>query len=71
MCHVYESCTGGTCNCQRMTKTLITHNDKYLIIRHALKSKEVGSSNEVFEKYQANLNMVSVEAAERSLDLGM
>ena len=49
----------------------ITRYDKYLIIRHDLKSKEVGSSNGAFEKYQANLNMVYVEAAERSLEVGM
>ena len=49
----------------------MTHNDKYLIIRCALKSKKVSSSNWVFEKYQANWNMISVEAAERSLDVGI
>ena len=32
----------------------ITHNDKYLTIRHTLESKEV-SSNVFFDKYEANL----------------
>ena len=70
-CHVYESYIGETVHV--IAKEWQKHYPqyKYLIIRHALKSKEVGSSNGVFEKYQANLNMVSVEAAERSLDVGM
>ena len=54
-----------------MTKTLPTMTNLYLIIRHVVNQKEFGSSNGVFEKHQANLNMASVEAGEGSLDVGI